>query len=317
MSERKATEPQLRFFTTDQLRAGGKSSGQIATLIRNGLFVPIGRGIYVSRAVAKEFATVPHGDHVLRAATDVARNRPACAVSHESAALLHNIDLIGNQVTEVTITTGNGARRGHRHSVHTYSNDMPDSHITRKFGLPVTTAARTVVDLARTLPYAQGVVAADSALHQGLTTAVELWQLAGEIRLRRGGDRASRLVHFADSLAESPLESLARVIFDDAGLPTPELQVPITGADDQFIGRVDFLWRKHKLIVEVDGAAKYEADPGRARQQLWRDKALRRAGYEVLHFVWREVWHEVITESGEVTAAVWAELRARGADPAA
>jgi len=315
MSEKEATEPRVKVFTAGRLRAQGKSSGQIATMVRNGVLVPIGRGIYVSAAVAREFATVPHYDHVLRAAAAVAHNEPACAVSHQSAALLHNIDMIAGPVTEVTITTWDGGRRGHRHGVHTYSNGLPGSHITRKFGLPVTTAARTVVDLARTLPYAQGVVAADSALHQRLTTAVELWHLAAEIRLRRGGDRANRVASFADALAESPLESLARVIFDEAGLPPPELQVPIASADNRFIGRVDFLWRKHKLIVEVDGAAKYDEDPRRARAQLWRDKALRRADYEVLHFDWREV----TTGAGDVTAAVWAELRARGArgDPAA
>jgi predicted transcriptional regulator of viral defense system len=316
MSEKQAAEPRVKFFTTERLRASGKSHGQIATLVRNGVLVPIGRGIYVTHAVARDFATVPHGDHVLRAAAAVIHNGPGCAVSHQSAALLHNIDLIGKQDTEVTITSWTGGRHGHRHAVHTYSNAMPGLHLTRKFGLPVTTAARTVVDLARTLPYAEGVVAADSALHRGLTTAVELWQLAGEVRLRRGGARANRVVHFADRLAESPLESLARVIFDEAGLPPPELQVSITSADNQFIGRVDFLWRKYKLIVEVDGAAKYDADPRRARRQLWRDKALRRAGYEVLHFD----WPEVTARSGEVTAAVWAELEARGArgaDPAA
>jgi predicted transcriptional regulator of viral defense system len=313
MTEKQASEPHVRFFTTERLRAGGKSSAQIATLVRNGALVPIGRGIFVPRTVAQEFATVPHGDHVLRAAAAVAHNGPACAVSHESAALLHNIDLIGEEIADVTITTWSGGRRGHRHSVHTYSNEMPGSHITRKFGLPLTTAARTAVDLARTLPYAAGVVAADSALHRGLTTAAELWHVAGQCRLRRGGYRANRVVHFADRLAESPLESLARVIFDEGGLPQPELQVSITSTDNQFIGRVDFFWRKYKLIVEVDGAAKYDEDPTRARAQLWRDKALRRAGYEVLHFDWREV----TAESDQTVAAVWAELRARGAEPAA
>jgi predicted transcriptional regulator of viral defense system len=308
MSEKQVAEPQFRFFTSERLRAGAKSSAQIATMIRNGALVPIGRGVYVSPAVAREFAAVLHGDHILRAAAALVRNGPACAVSHQSAALLHRIDLIGEDVSEVTITTRNGGRRGHRHSVHTYSNGLSDAHITHKFGLPVTTAARTVADLARTLPYAEGVVAADSVLHHGLATAAELWQLAAEMRLRRGGYRVNRVVHFADARAESPLESLARVIFDEAGLPPPDLQVPITSADGQFIGRVDFLWPEHKLIVEVDGAAKYREDPGRARAQLWRDKALRRVGYEVLHFDWREVTNG----ADDVTAAVWAELRARG-----
>lgn len=95
------------------------------------------------------------------------------------------------------------------------------------------------------------------------------------------------MVEFASGQAESPLESLARVAFDDQGLPPPELQVSIVG-DKGFIGRVDFYWKQYRTIAEVDGALKY-ADPDRARKQLWRDKALRQAGYEVVHFDWREI----------------------------
>ncbi|MBO0831373.1 MAG: hypothetical protein J2P29_05325, partial [Actinobacteria bacterium] len=241
MSEKQPAEPRVRFCTAERLRADGKSPGQIDTLLRNGTLVAIGRGIYVPKVVAREFAALPHGEQVLRAAAAVAHNGPACAISHESAALLHNIDLIGERAPGTTITIWNRGRRGNRHGVHTYSHAMPDSHLTSKFGLPVTTAARTVVDLAMTLEYPAGVVAADSALHQGLTTAPELWQVAGQCQTRRGGDRATRVVDFANPLAESPLESLARVVFDEGGLPPPELQVTITSADKQFIGRVDFL----------------------------------------------------------------------------
>ena len=54
------------------------------------------------------------------------------------------------------------------------------------------------------------------------------------------------------------------------------------------IGRVDFLWDEYRTIAEADGAIKY-ADPDRARQQLRRDAELRRAGYEVVHFTWRDL----------------------------
>ncbi len=313
MTEVQSSEPRVTFFTTARMRAAGNSPGQIGTRVRHGLLVPIGRGIYVSRTVAKQFAGVPNGDHVLRAAAALAHSGRDCAVSHQSAALLHNIALIADQVSDVTITTWTGGRRGLRHGVHTYASAMPAAHLTRKFGLPVTTAGRTVVDLARSLTFAEAVVAADSALHQGLTTVAELRHIAAECRRRRGGDAANRVAHFASVLAESPLESLARVVFDEGGLPPPDLQVPITSADNQFIGRVDFLWRQCKVVVEVDGAAKYDEDPKRARTELWRDKALRRAGYEVIHFS----WSEITRQPEQVVAAVWAALRARGTDPAA
>jgi very-short-patch-repair endonuclease len=91
---------------------------------------------------------------------------------------------------------------------------------------------------------------------------------------------------FSAGLAESPFESVARVAFDEAGLPPPELQVWV--GEERPIARVDFLWRKYRTIAEADGAIKYD-DPDRARQQLQRDADLRDAGFEVVHFSWREL----------------------------
>jgi Transcriptional regulator, AbiEi antitoxin/Protein of unknown function (DUF559) len=109
----------------------------------------------------------------------------------------------------------------------------------------------------------------------------------------------------AHQQAESPLESIGRVAFCELGLPPPELQVSIRR--DEFVGRVDFLWRRYRTIVEVDGAGKYD-DKLLAMRQLRRDAKLREAGYEVLHFNWQE-----ITEMpAQVGAAIRAAFR-RGA----
>jgi hypothetical protein len=102
-----------------------------------------------------------------------------------------------------------------------------------------------------------------------------------------GIDQARRAVGFSTDLAESPFESIARVAFDEGGLPPPGLQVWV-GGENRPIARVDFLWRQHATIAEADGALKY-ADPDRARQQLHRDSDLRDAGFEVVHFSWREL----------------------------
>jgi len=108
------------------------------------------------------------------------------------------------------------------------------------------------------------------------------------------------VVEFADGLSESPLESIARAVFRDCGLPRPALQVRIAG--DEFIGRVDFLWEKYRTVAEVDGAMKY-TDPYRARAQLRRDKKLREAGYEVVHFDWREIMSDPEAVAASIRAA--------------
>jgi Protein of unknown function (DUF559) len=273
-------------------------------MVGAGRLVAIGRGVYVTRALAREFADVPNGEHILTAAGAMWLGGPGCVLSHQSAALAHEIHLVGGELGHVTMYSRTG-RRGVRHGVHRYMGPLPASHVTRKFGLPVTTPARTVVDLARTGTFAEGVVAADSALYRGLVSPLELRIVASECP-SRGSVQAVRAVEFASGLAESPLESLARVAFDDQGLPPPELQVSIAG-DEGFIGRVDFYWKQYRTIAEVDGAIKY-ADPDRARKQLWRDKALRQAGYEVVHFDWRE-----ITQHPEEVVATLREAFRRGA----
>jgi hypothetical protein len=240
----------------------------------------------------------------MKAAAATVNGGLGCVLSHQSAALLHDIDLFGRELSHVTMYSRTG-HRGIRYGVHRYPASLPASHVTRKFGLRVTTPARTVVDLARTGTFAEGVVAADSALHQGLVAPLELRIVASECP-SRGSVQAVRVVEFASGLAESPLESLARVAFDDQGLPPPELQVSIVG-DRGFIGRVDFYWKQYRTIAEVDGALKY-ADPDRARKQLWRDKALRQAGYEVVHFDWRE-----ITQHPEAVAGTLREAFRNGA----
>jgi hypothetical protein len=155
-------------------------------------------------------------------------------------------------------------------------------------------------------------VAADSAIRKGMTSKSELRTVLATCSGRPGVVQARRVVEFASGLAESVLESLARVIFADQGLPAPRLQVWIAAANDEIIGRADFCWEAHKTIAEVDGALKYE-DPSRARKQLRRDKRLREAGYEVVHFT----WHEITTQPDEVAASIRAAFRAAAQKAAA
>lgn len=230
-------EPVIKVFTSRRLRAGGRSPTQIRTLVSTGRLVTIGRGVYVTKALAAQFANVPHGRQILKAAAAVVLGGPGCVLSHQAAALIHDIDLVGGGFAHVTMYSRTG-RCGIRNGVHRYLASLPECHVTRKFGLPVTTAARTVVDIARTGTFADGVVAADSALYRGLVSPLELRIVASECP-SRGSVQAVRVVEFASGQGESPLESLARAAFDDQGLPPPELQVSIVG-DKGFIGRVDF-----------------------------------------------------------------------------
>jgi very-short-patch-repair endonuclease len=216
--------------------------------------------------------------------------------SHESAAYLHGLDVLvpgGASAPQLILTRSSQApgRASVRGALIRVAA-IPGDHVTEAFGIPVTTVPRTVMDIARTTGFMEGVVAADSALHGHAAIKVEFAVVLEGCAQWRGVVRARRVIGFADVRAESVLESVARVRFAQFKIPTPALQANISGTRG-FIGRADFCWHEYQTIGEADGALKYaERGRDRARAQLARDEKFRDAGWETFHFTWHEIYHE-------------------------
>jgi hypothetical protein len=269
----------------------GISPRQLRQGVADGEFIALRRNVYArASAYAKSPPSRQHAFHV-----QAALYGTAGTASHRSAATLHEIDLMTRpSMSAVTLTRAPGDRgsRSTRNDVRIHIAKLPAEQVTSIYAVPVTTPARTVLDLARTLPFMHGVVAADSALHAGKANRDDLDAVAATCAGWPGSDRAARVLRFSDIRAESPLESCARVIFAEHGLPPPELQVEIFG--NGFIGRVDFLWPQYGTIAEADGLKKYEKTPNLATDQLERDQLLREAGYKVVHFTWHQLFRETL-----------------------
>ena len=259
-------------------------------LVRRGTLVRLVHGGYAPATLVAAQSGGREGEHRALASAAVAVAGPGFVVSHHSAALIHGLDLLGQGargLVALTHAPGGTSRRTGRPGGRLHIAALPVGHVVTRHGVPVTSVARTVVDLARSCPFPAGVVVADSALHTGQTTKAELESVIMACARWPGLRAARRVAGFSDARSESPLESLSRVAFRDQGLPPPDLQVWV-GDDIDMIGRADFLWRDHHTIAEADGAIKY-ADPSRAMAQLERDKRLREAGFEVVHFTWQEI----------------------------
>jgi Protein of unknown function (DUF559) len=283
--------------TTAELLRSGLSANQVARLAGNGDLTPVSQGVYTTPTVAAQLRQLPGGELLIRAAAALATSGPGAVISHHTAAELHGLDLLTTPPgVAVTRLPGQGSRSG-KTGVQVHVARLPASHISSRVAIPLTTVSRTVVDLARSLDFTSGVVVADSALHKRLTSKPRLHAVLAELPRSRGAGQAASVIDFADSLSESVLESIARAVFREHDLPPPELQVELGGGE--FAARVDFYWREFRTVVEVDGAMKYD-DRSAAMRQLRRDSRLRRAGFEVEHFTWRE-----ITETpGQVVAAI-------------
>ena len=279
-----------KVLTAKQWNAIGVAPHLIRSLARTGDLVRVRQGAYATRRAVEWAGTDETRCHVLHVMAVLAALGKHAVASYHSAAILHHLDLLksppAGNVT-LTLPPDKPWNRARPANVVFHAAELSEESIARLYNVRVTTVARTVADLARTLPFTEAVVVADSALHQDKTIKAELEAALAGCSRWPGVKQARRVVEFADERAESPLESAARVIFDQFGLDPPELQAAVFTPNNAF--RVDFLWREHKVIVEADGLLKYNARRDLIKQ-FERDRSLRDAGYKVVHFTWEELF---------------------------
>jgi len=186
-----------------------------------------------------------------------------------------------------------GASRTAGLHVHAIRDDVTATEVG---DIAMTDPARTVIDLARSVPFEQGVVAADAALHARLVTPEDLLREAERAAGRTGAGRARAVVAFADGRSESVGESRSRVLMHRAGLAAPTLQVAIMDATGREVARSDFGYPDLRVAGEFDGKIKYGrlVRPGEAPgdvvfQEKRREDAIRDAGWIVIRWVWAEL----------------------------
>jgi hypothetical protein len=130
-----------------------------------------------------------------------------------------------------------------------------------------TAPAWTAVEVARQLTRPRALATLDAALHSRRCTAGELEQAVRDQRGRRGIVAVRGLLPFADARPESAMESEARLLMIDYGLPLPELQYTIRGANGER-WRVDFAWPDARVAAEYDSVEWHAG-----RTEMLRDKA--------------------------------------------
>ena len=273
-----------------ELRRVGLGDHDVQRLIRNGS-LQRHHGWYIDGKIETRMA-------VVRCAQAA---HPNSVISHFTAAALSKLrvwtdNLPGDadqpDAVWLTCPPGKGRRNQKRADLvlRRAGLEPADKQLVR--GLPATSDARTTVDLARELPLREAVVTIDHAL------AVSVGREDIDLALRRqdgwpGVQGARTAIAFADPRSESALESIARVLFAEAGLPPPVLQAQFWDGQRWLSERVDFWWPEFRTVVEVDGLAKFEAPTVKQRRRLLRraferDQRLSDRDVELVHFGWED-----------------------------
>ena len=248
--------------------------------VRSGALVVVRHGVLVDGHALQ--AADPTTRAALEVRAEQAVRRRDEVATGLTAAAVHGLPFLGRPPARARLSLPREV--GERPREDRPRSWLPDDHVTVVDGTAVTTVARTVVDIARTRPFAFAVVTADAAMTRGCTRP-ELEEALSQCFRFPGTRSARRVLAFADPRSESALESLGRARFDEEGLPPPDLQVEL-GTVHRGI-RVDHLFREQRTVGEADGLGKYD-DIAVLRAEKQREDVLRDQGFEVVRYVWDE-----------------------------
>jgi len=204
-------------------------------------------------------------------------------ISHTSAARLHNLlpHPAKPHPIQLVVTGSDVRRKGLR--VRRVDHLDPDE-ITVVDGIPVTTAKRTILDMAAREPAILERVLSE-AIATGQTNRDRLLELCERRRGARGTGRLRALLDDPALTTRSNHERRLRRLLRKAGLPVPQTNARV--------GRweVDFLWPEHRLIVEVDALATHSS-PFHFERDRRKDAELTLLGYTVIRVTARQLEEE-------------------------
>lgn len=251
--------------TREQLEAGGLGDSGVRDWVRDGRLHRLHRGIYAyghdrlrieGRWLAAVFAC-----------------GPGAVLSYRSGAWLWEVRQNTAGLVDVTVPSRNGRMKRAGIRIHR-SRRLAPEEVTEVRGIPVTTVARTLLDLADVLN--------PQALRRAITEAeyrnrFDLTSLIAVVENNPGrrGAKLMRAAEAAGHRTRSPLEDRFLAFIETWGVEEPESNAWLEGYE------VDFLWRRVGLVVEVDGAAEHGTRAA-VRRDRKRDRELWRAGFRTM-----------------------------------
>lgn len=281
----------------DQLRGMGISHGAIEKSERAGRLHRLHRGVYAVGHLALSVSG-------RRMAVVLACGEGA-ALSHVSAAELWGLRGGSSSRWHAVAPGMSGGRGGPPSVVLHRTLNLHDDDVTTIDGIPVTSVARTLVDLAGAVNAASLARAVHEAEVQRLLDVDAIAAVMARLPRRRGVARLRRLLSASDSnvSSEAFVNAFLRLC-SRHGLPTPRVSRHLDALERPV--EADIVFPDQRVIVELD-SEQYHHTRRNFHSDRRRDSALAAEGWLTV----RLTWHRVTRESAEVATELRRILASR------
>lgn len=221
-------------------------------------------------------------------------------LTHRSAAVVWGLLRTARPLLTLTMVGKNGRSR---HGLRLHRLPLDRREIRVRDGLPVSSPARTLLDLAAEVDDAELEEALAVALQRGLASADEVRAAISRTPGRKGASRLARLLDAgaASGFTRSKAERRMRELLRAAELPQPRANTPLLG----YVA--DFLWAEHKLVVEVDGYL-FHSERAAFERDRRRDQVFAAAGYTVIRVTWAQLSNEHLAVVARIAQALAARV---------
>jgi hypothetical protein len=229
------------------------SSGSVTPYRLRSKYQAIHPDVYVPRGTEMTAAT--------RARAAWLWSRREGVIAGQSAAALHRAKWVDDRRPAELIWRNRRPPRG----VRVWSDVLAEDEVQLSNGIPVTTPARTALDIACRYPVGKAVAAIDALARATHLKMADVELLAQRHKGRRGVRNARSVIDLVDYGAESPRETWLRLLLIRADFPRPQTQIPVHDEYGVLVAVIDLGWEDIKVGADYDG------DHHRTRWQFNKD----------------------------------------------
>jgi hypothetical protein len=288
-------------FLRREALAQGYDDRTLRQACKHGILHHVRHGAYIFGDTWKSLDAIER--HLVVCAAALRTAKSGAVLSHVSAVAAYGLPTWELTLDEVHLTRLDGAAGRSEAGVRQHRGTLDRAQVAKAHDMPVTSPARTAVDLTTITDVEHSVPPLSEILRRKWATKDAILAVYDSMRHTPGTLNGRIAIGLADKRLESVGEARCWCMFYRQGMPMPQPQYEVFDQWGVLVGRVDFAWPELKVFVEFDGKEKYlknlregESVIDAMRREKRREEDIcRLTGWRCIRITWADLYNPAYT----------------------